>query len=61
MQGGWQEDSEAQHPKTDAHQAAQHHSLSSVTVNGPAVLDMVQTVQAEANEVDGGKDVWGYG
>lgn len=31
MQGGWQEDSEAQHPKTDAHQAAQHHSLSSVT------------------------------
>lgn len=31
MQDGWQEDSEAQHPKTDALRAAPHHSLSAVT------------------------------
>lgn len=31
MQGGWQEDSGALHPKTGVLQAARHHSLSSVT------------------------------
>lgn len=61
MQGGWQEDSEAQHPKTDALRVALHHSLSSVMAIVPAVLDMVQTVQAVANEVDGEKGVWEYG
>lgn len=54
-------DSGAQHPKTSALPAAPHHSLSSVTAIEPAVLDMVQTVQAGEGEVDDGKGVLGGG
>lgn len=42
---------------TDALQAAPRHSLSSVKAIGLAALDRVQTVQAEASEVDGEKGV----
>lgn len=59
MQGGWWEDSGAQHPKTGVLQAAPRHSLSAVMAIWPAVPDRVQTVLAEAGEVGGGKGVQG--
>lgn len=55
--GERQEDSGDPPPKTDALQATPHHSLSSATAIGPAVLGMAQTALAGADVLHGGTDV----
>lgn len=57
--GERQEDSGDLLPTTGALQATQHHSLSSATAIGPAVLGMAQTALAGADVLHGGIDVPG--